>query len=199
MTCVLHVLRCGNVYYIFKSLQVVFDSYIERRSWRQIQPITFYTGCICGGELVEPYHPDRILRQIGYVQRIPTSHHIPFTGLRGKSASQYTVVYQFTSTQWIEWKSHIVPMEDRQPVLRLYDCTKDYMSWFLKISHVRLCNPADRSCVDVGQTSDSGKLHEERNSLALDRVQTELLKHADGDEEWRTFLTELETILCGDG
>ncbi|KAH7841567.1 hypothetical protein Vadar_031633 [Vaccinium darrowii] len=49
--------------------QVIFDPYKNERD--ELLDIAFYTGCIHCLSVVEPYMPDRVLRQLGLVQSVP--------------------------------------------------------------------------------------------------------------------------------
>ncbi|KAH7858489.1 hypothetical protein Vadar_024453 [Vaccinium darrowii] len=55
--------------------QVIFDPYKARRG--DVPPIVFYTGPIRGMSIVEPYLPDRVLRQFGLVQTSWEYHIMP--------------------------------------------------------------------------------------------------------------------------
>ncbi|GMP63753.1 hypothetical protein CsSME_00025321 [Camellia sinensis var. sinensis] len=46
---------------------VIWDQYQSCRDVHPCHPVTFYHGCLKCLEVVEPYHPDRVLRQFGRV------------------------------------------------------------------------------------------------------------------------------------
>ncbi|KAG5516773.1 hypothetical protein RHGRI_037499 [Rhododendron griersonianum] len=49
--------------------QVIFDPYTDRR--QVVADVVFYTGCIRAMAVLEPYLPDRVLRQFNMVQLVP--------------------------------------------------------------------------------------------------------------------------------
>lgn len=49
--------------------------YWRVRSHHSLSNITFFSGCLKCGGIIEPYHPERVLRQFGYVQTIPPPHY----------------------------------------------------------------------------------------------------------------------------
>ncbi|KAI8530019.1 hypothetical protein RHMOL_Rhmol11G0021500 [Rhododendron molle] len=57
--------------------QVVFDPYTNRR---QVADVVFYMGCIRAMAVLEPYLPDRVLRQFGMVQLVPGPSSFPLQG-----------------------------------------------------------------------------------------------------------------------
>ena len=91
--------------------------------------------------IVEPYHPDRVLRQFGKVQTIPS----PLLGLvqasRGSTAKQYIIAYKYLDTIWESWENHLLFETARSvPVLHPWDCVSCYLDWFTSISHVQVQN-----------------------------------------------------------
>ncbi|KAK9086684.1 hypothetical protein Syun_029078 [Stephania yunnanensis] len=51
--------------------EVTWDPYVNLRENDVVQAMAFYNGKIKYMDVVEPYHPERILRQFGHVQSIP--------------------------------------------------------------------------------------------------------------------------------
>ncbi|KAL8515171.1 hypothetical protein ACS0TY_014034 [Phlomoides rotata] len=43
------------------------------REQHPLEEIVFFHGCIRSFDIAEPYHPDHVLRQFGYVQTIPAA------------------------------------------------------------------------------------------------------------------------------
>ncbi|KAH6772489.1 hypothetical protein C2S51_010893 [Perilla frutescens var. frutescens] len=78
---------------------VVWDPYVRLQDGGERPKMTFYEGCITACDIVEPYLPDRVLRQFGRVQTIPHPplDHVVFR--RDKKPGQYRV-------QWYESISH---------------------------------------------------------------------------------------------
>ncbi|KAI8560677.1 hypothetical protein RHMOL_Rhmol04G0276000 [Rhododendron molle] len=78
------------------SWQVIFEPYTDRR---QVVADVFYTGCIRAMAVLEPYLPDRVLRQFGMVQLVPGPPLVPLRGSRGANSHSYSVVYAYTDGQ----------------------------------------------------------------------------------------------------
>ena len=101
---------------------------------------TLYSGLICYRDIIEPYMPVRCLRQLGYVQCIPTpiltpdEVHRPWKG-------QYTVKYMPKAARddWVSFPlMRMVVVSQLQPVG--YDggvCDLDYANWYTRHSHPR--------------------------------------------------------------
>ncbi|KAK9087523.1 hypothetical protein Syun_029917 [Stephania yunnanensis] len=62
--------------------------------------MAFYSGKIKYMDVVEPYHPERILRQFGHVQSIPDPPYGPLEAHRGPFANKYSVKYGFEQDNW---------------------------------------------------------------------------------------------------
>ncbi|KAK9115075.1 hypothetical protein Syun_021872 [Stephania yunnanensis] len=60
-----------------------------------VHAMAFYSGTLKYMDVVEPYHPERILRQFGHVQSIPDPPYRPLKAYRGPSALKYSVKYGF--------------------------------------------------------------------------------------------------------
>ncbi|KAK9089142.1 hypothetical protein Scep_028224 [Stephania cephalantha] len=75
--------------------EVTCDPYVNLRENGVVQAMAFYSGKIKYMDVVEPYHPERILRQFGHVQSIPDPPYRPLEAHRGPSANKYSVKYGF--------------------------------------------------------------------------------------------------------
>ncbi|KAK9105279.1 hypothetical protein Scep_022123 [Stephania cephalantha] len=75
--------------------------------------MAFYSGTIKYMDVVEPYHPERILRQFGHVQSIPDLPYRPLEAHRGPSANKYSVKYGFQQDNWERWRNHLLAPEVR--------------------------------------------------------------------------------------
>ncbi|KAK9111484.1 hypothetical protein Scep_019003 [Stephania cephalantha] len=51
--------------------EVTWDPYVNHRDNGAVHTMAFYSGTLKYMDVVEPYHPERILRQFGHVQSIP--------------------------------------------------------------------------------------------------------------------------------
>ncbi|KAK9111765.1 hypothetical protein Scep_019284 [Stephania cephalantha] len=66
--------------------KVTWDPCIENRSDGMVHPMTFYDGTLKYMDIMEPYHPERFLRQLGHVQDVPAPSYRPLEASRGPSA-----------------------------------------------------------------------------------------------------------------
>ncbi|XP_028106926.1 protein MAIN-LIKE 1-like [Camellia sinensis] len=62
---------------------VTWDPYRDYRQHHLCHEITFYTGCLKCLDVVEPYHLERVLRQFGRVQTIPSVPLDPVCAVKG--------------------------------------------------------------------------------------------------------------------
>ncbi|KAK9123890.1 hypothetical protein Sjap_013492 [Stephania japonica] len=104
--------------------------------------IAFYTGTLKFLSIIEPYQPDRFLRQMGYIQRILLSPYKPTRVKRGKSATSYIAKYNFQPEMWERWQDHVLSTRSRgNRATYACEATPEYIPWFLKISHPTIENP----------------------------------------------------------
>ncbi|KAG5555585.1 hypothetical protein RHGRI_006285 [Rhododendron griersonianum] len=119
--------------FIWGNKRVIFDPYKNRR--QNVSDIAFYTGPIRAMSYVEPYLPDRVLRQFGLLQRIPADPIAPQRASRGQHT--YHVVYEWTEGFWSSPDYHLVHEDKRErtpPGIPLA-CTYDYIPWLSVFSH----------------------------------------------------------------
>ncbi|KAF7143626.1 hypothetical protein RHSIM_Rhsim05G0087700 [Rhododendron simsii] len=111
--------------------------------------------------VLEPYLPDRVLRQFGMVQLVPGPPLVPLRGSRGANSHSYSVVYAYTDGQWENWRDHVMNADKRVAIQHgvPWESHPDYLPWFLTVSHFRV-SPRP---VEVPYTESA----EERNVAAL--------------------------------
>ena len=125
--------------------------YWRARAQHPLPEITFFSGCLKCGNIIELYHPDRVLRQFGYVQTIPPPPLSPIEGKRGIGTTSYRVIYAFIDDNWNRWDIHLLPLHRRgRPCLFPWHFTQDYLSWYGLITHAFIQNPIHRSGFDRG-------------------------------------------------
>ncbi|KAK9088768.1 hypothetical protein Scep_027850 [Stephania cephalantha] len=88
--------------------EVTWDPYVNLRENGVVQAMAFYSGKIKYMDVVEPYHPERILRQFGHVQSIPDPPYRPLEAHRGPLANKYSVKYGFEQDNWERWRNHVL-------------------------------------------------------------------------------------------
>ena len=124
---------------------VCWEPYGDHRAEHPFPDIAWYSGCIKCGQVVEPYHPKRVLRQFGYIQTIPPR---PFTPPRPDCSS---LLVQY----WERWTDHLLTDHSRGRRC-LYagsgESVPEYMAWYERISHRIVTPPQLRS----GSTTDAG-------------------------------------------
>ena len=128
---------------------MTWDPYADSRTDTSVRDLAFYTGYLKYMDYVEPYNPDRFLRQLGHVQRVPLSPYKPRSANRGKKAMSYNVEYSFMPEFWERWQCHLLSAELRGPKATYsFECSPDYLPWFIAHSHPFLENPDNK--VDGG-------------------------------------------------
>ncbi len=98
--------------------------YDEHRAERPFEEASLFRGWIRWGPKMYAHLPDRVLRQYGYVQTIPSSP-ADVTGV--------TTTPQQMDIAFMQYVVHLV--DPGSPVVHPYDCADGYMDWFRRISH----------------------------------------------------------------
>ncbi|KAK9757012.1 hypothetical protein RND81_01G134700 [Saponaria officinalis] len=97
------------------------------------------------GMVIEPYQPDRCLRQFGYLQVIPQPMQAPPYAYRPATGLHYTVEYVgYSDHQWDTWIDHRVFLAYRSRPCTdfLRDICQDYVAWYRRHSHPRITQPS---------------------------------------------------------
>ncbi|XP_021732688.1 uncharacterized protein LOC110699506 [Chenopodium quinoa] len=104
-------------------------------------PRTMFTGCIRYRGIIEPYMPDRVVRQLGFIQEIPGDMIRPDDAQRPLSVKSYRVSFsaQMTTLMWDRFVpgaafSLLLGGYTRVP-RGGYTCAPDYLPWFRRVSH----------------------------------------------------------------
>ncbi|KAK9160072.1 hypothetical protein Syun_006413 [Stephania yunnanensis] len=106
-----------------------------------VHAMAFYSGILKYLDVVEPYHPERILRQFGHVQFIPDQLYRPLEAHRDPSTLKYSVKYEFQQDNWECWRKHLLAPEIHGDKAQFeFLATTDYLPWFLKASHPVIVN-----------------------------------------------------------
>ncbi|KAI5659013.1 hypothetical protein M9H77_27806 [Catharanthus roseus] len=116
--------------------------------------------------------PDRVVRQFGWVQCIPTHPIRPLEHRRLANNRVYMVKNVFIYALWLEALSHLLMSTwTNVPALPLSRCTDDYMPWFLPRTHPRIQNPErfPRSIQLLTTTPITLKVLVDMISLEVDR------------------------------
>ncbi|KAK9123660.1 hypothetical protein Sjap_013262 [Stephania japonica] len=130
--------------------------------------MAFYSDCPKYMEVVEPYHPERFIRQLGHVQGMPPSPYRLLEANQGHIIMKYSVKYLFQSENWERWRSHSLSIEDLWEKARFeFMAAPEYLSWFTRVVHPTIENPAHSD--DFTDTVGENELLE-RNRRALDNV-----------------------------
>ncbi|XP_028126177.1 protein MAIN-LIKE 1-like [Camellia sinensis] len=79
---------------------VIWDLYHDKRIEHSFFDVAYYSGCLKYMHIIEPYHPDRVLRQFGRVKIIPLPLFAPVRASRGSTAKQYNIAYKYLDTIW---------------------------------------------------------------------------------------------------
>ena len=106
--------------------------------------MVWFSGCLTCGDVAEPYHPDRVLRQFQMVQTIPRAPLRPNKSKRGRTAQGYIVTFGYLAQLWDQAIDHL--LQNRScPITRPSDCVPGYLEWYRRVSHPIVQNPKRRS------------------------------------------------------
>ncbi|XP_052182064.1 protein MAIN-LIKE 1-like [Diospyros lotus] len=131
--------------------QVIWTPYRRYRTQHPLHEIAFFSGCLKCGGVIEPYHPERVLRQFGHKQNIPPPPLSPIEAKRGRATATYKVIYNFINDSWSRWDFHLLPAHRRGGLALVpWECSEDYLAWYHRITHRVIQNPTNRSGFDRG-------------------------------------------------
>ncbi|KAK9158588.1 hypothetical protein Scep_005162 [Stephania cephalantha] len=166
------VMNIDNVGSIRRTLdrlrptEVTWDPYVNYRENGVDHAMAFYSGTLKYMDVVEPYHPERILRRFGHVQSIPDPPYRPLEAHRGPFVNKYSVKYGFQQDNWERWRNHLLAPEVRGDKAEFeFLATPDYLPWFLKVSHPVITNPRYEDEEMVATTIADNELLEVLNVL----------------------------------
>ncbi|KAL9244588.1 hypothetical protein vseg_018353 [Gypsophila vaccaria] len=104
-------------------------------------PHTLFCGFIRFGQIVEPYHPDRCMRQFGFVQVIPRHMPRPVVVHRPPAPKfGYRLGYgKYVDEAWEYMEYHLINLSNLSVLATMpFDAHPDYMPWYVKVSHPTL-------------------------------------------------------------
>ena len=134
---------------------MAWDPYVAVRAQHPFHQISFFCGCLRSLDVIEPYHPHRVLRQFGHVQTIPPTPLTPIRASRGSTTGKYKVSYRFLDQYWVTWEDHVLYVAHRgHQAQHAWECSTGYLEWFSRISHPRLQNPDRHSHYDPNEGRD---------------------------------------------
>lgn len=121
-----------------------------------VHDIAFYIGSMRYMDIIEPHNPNRVLRQMGYIQRIPRAPYRAIDADRNRFAHAYMVKYSYDPQFWEDWPGHLESVERRgQKADFPWQADDEYQQWFMRVSHPIAENP----------NNIWGVVHEDENSL----------------------------------
>lgn len=99
--------------------------------------LSTYRGTIRIGDIVEPYMPDRVLRQFGFVQTIPQERIVPYLEVRPETGKGYKVRFHSVEDRWESRHDATsrVSLAGRIPAPDPWTVSADYMDWFSSRCH----------------------------------------------------------------
>ncbi|KAL8456512.1 hypothetical protein ACS0TY_034651 [Phlomoides rotata] len=89
-------------------LEVEWNPYANAHEYHPLEEIVFFHGCIRSFNIVEPYHPDRVLRQFNYVQTIPVAPLGSMFTARTKGSKYKLVWAKGLEGYYRMWDNHVL-------------------------------------------------------------------------------------------
>lgn len=109
---------------------------------------TLYHGTIRYMHIIEPYMPDRVLRQFGYLQIIPSAPIVPLRGTkRSRLMNTYRVNHSAMDSQWNVPRCGLDSAYYGHQAQPPHQAVSDYLEWFIERSHPRV-HPIDDNARD---------------------------------------------------
>ncbi|GAB2296202.1 hypothetical protein Dimus_030330 [Dionaea muscipula] len=102
-------------------------------------PITLFTGIIHCRHIIKSYMPDRVLRQFGLVQIIPSEPFILKTIYRGQNLMNYKCMHDQMMRLYSSLEDHIIRPSDEEswPASFGSGVSPYYMQWYELRTHLR--------------------------------------------------------------
>ncbi|GAB2300208.1 hypothetical protein Dimus_038608 [Dionaea muscipula] len=115
-----------------------------------------FTGIIHCRHIIEPYMPNRVMRQFDYVQTIPYDVFMPREVYRGVDSACYRCVHDPMWRLWDSWPDHMMRPGDRGSRHARYrtEASSQYLPWFQRLTHPRV-SPADNDDDDDDDDPDA--------------------------------------------
>lgn len=119
------------------------------RHHHPFQEVAYCTSWLKCMDIVESYHPDRVLSQFGRFQAIPPAPLAPISATWGATTAQYRIAYGYLDQILERWHNHLVsPLEWSTPTSHPWDCVLGDMDWYVVLSRPDGSEPSARSTCD---------------------------------------------------
>ncbi|KAF6139144.1 hypothetical protein GIB67_002406 [Kingdonia uniflora] len=160
-------------------LEVVWDPYRNKRdSAHAFKEFTFFYGVLASPDHVQPYYPNRVVRQFNREQCIPGKRLITevsnlWSAERPRKFNpKYEWVDCFSSQKW---KDFVLKKADRGRRVREGPlvCTEGYLEWFASVSWTTICPIA----VDLAADDDAG-VHQRKEATVNEHGDTPHHEHS---------------------
>ena len=102
--------------------------------------ITLYSGVINYRDITEPYMPDSVLRQFGYVQIIPLRLLHPKTSYRGLENNKYKCKHDENLRAWDSWMNHCFRVGEAGSYRANFstEMVEGYLDYYQARTHIRI-------------------------------------------------------------
>ncbi|KAF6160213.1 hypothetical protein GIB67_016649 [Kingdonia uniflora] len=152
------VLVRNRTYLLLIDTVVVRDPYKDKRdSAHAFKEVTFFYGALASPDHVQPYYPNRVVRQLN------REHDIPINRLLIKVSNLWNAkeLRKFNPKyEWVDcfsskkWKEFVLKKADRGQRVREGPlvCTEAYLEWFASVSWTAICPIT----VDLAANDDVG-------------------------------------------
>lgn len=166
------------------QLQVKWDPYTDLRDKFPLKDVTYFYGCIRMMDVVEPYHPDRVLRQFGYVQTIPRYPLVADIVERGETAQKYRIFWAALGDLFDIRDSFVLSTQRRgRRAEPAWESSDDYLEWYQRLCHPFVQNPERRSVYASSSTRPEIMMTWDRIVQARNMIDP-LIQRWDEDQEF---------------
>ncbi|KAF6148887.1 hypothetical protein GIB67_014258 [Kingdonia uniflora] len=178
----------------YKLEDVVWDPYIDKSdSPHAFKEVNFFYGALASPDHVQPYYPNRVVRQFNREQGIPTKRLLTEVSdlWNAKVARKFIHKYEWVdcfSSQ--KWKKFVLKKADRGRRVREGPlvCTEAYLEWFTSLSWTTICP------ITADLAANDSRIHQRKPASVNEHGNTPVHQSEDIAEQYDAPTSECDLL-----
>ncbi|KAF6171672.1 hypothetical protein GIB67_042187, partial [Kingdonia uniflora] len=165
----------------------------KRDSPHAFKEVTFFYGALASLDHVQPYYPNKVVRQFNREQGIPTKRLLIVVSnlWTAKVARKFSPKYEWVdcfSSQ--KWKEFTLKKADRRRRVREGPllCTEAYLEWFTSVSWTTICP------IIVDLAANDSRIHQRKPASVNEHGDTPVYQSEDIAEQYDTSTSECDLL-----